>query len=345
MSLQKTQTHFELRNPIMTNTEQSSRLNHILLQKNLVYLLHRPVYAKKTIKKIEKTILAQNLTRDEIAWLKSIDVRRWSIDHERPYRTIEGALFHCPVTALVFSSLFHKLKQKYIKESNTLSFLTNYFKSDEFLHCIRDGQHIVDTLLLWLNKKVEALNLPKAFSKDRSIFLQLSSLELKLIKARRLELILSPPSTKPPAQIQADQRLFLPKSIMLFQGSLGLSEAFILLNQEAIKLSNQQGRSALLLAKINLQKLPIDLSHSCTIMIQKNLPNSELSLLEQSSSKAQNCSIESLPDHLAQVLKFVQAQPTYQELESLMFGYELNQDESLELVQEWLENNLISLKS
>ena len=112
MSLQKTQTHFGLRNPIMTNTEQNNRLNHILLQKNLVYLMHRPTDAKKIIKRIEKTTLAKNLTQDEITWLKNIDVRRWSIDHERPYRTIEGALFHCPVTALAFSSLFYKIRQK-----------------------------------------------------------------------------------------------------------------------------------------------------------------------------------------------------------------------------------------
>ena len=329
----------------MNNTEQVNSFKHKSIQRIMVYLLHRPKEAKKIIKNIEKSILAQNLGQSEIFWLKDIDPRRWSIDHERPYRTIEGALFHCPVSALAFSSLFHKIKHRYIKETNTLSFLVNYFKSKEFLHCIQDGQHIVDTLLLWLKWKIKTLNLPKQFSKEQTIFLLICSLELELIKARRIQLKVSPNYVKSPSHFKAESQLNLPNFIRLFPACLGLSEAFILLNQEAIKLSEQQGRSALLLARLNLQNLPINLSESCTILIQKNKAVNTRNSSGQGQKNEEDCSIESLPEHLAAVLRFVQSHPTYQELETFMFDYDLNQNEIKELVQEWIESDLISLKS
>ena len=309
----------------------------------MVYLLHRPMEAKKIAKTIEKSILAQSLSQNEISWIKNIDSRRWSIDSERPYRTIEGALFHCPVSALAFSSLFHKIKHKYAKETNPLSFLVNYFKSKEFLHCIQHGQHIVDTLLLWLKRRIKELNLPKQFSKDQKIFLLLCSLELELIQTRRTKPDTSLEQTILSSHFKAETQLNLPKSVRLFPAYIGLSEAFILLNQEAIKLSEQQGRSALLLAQFNLQNLPIDLRSPCTVLIQKNKTTDSKIHLSSKRKTEEDCSIETLPEHLAEVLKFVQSHPTYQELETFMFNYDLDQSEVMELVQEWTESGLILL--
>ncbi len=325
---------------LSTSTEHKDSFNHQLIQKILMYLIHRPIQAKKLIKDIKNSVLGQNLSTKELSWLQNIDERRWSIDHERPYRTIEGALFHCPVSALAFSSLFYKMKQNYTNTSDPLSFLVKFFQSDEFLYCIKEGQHIVDALLSWLSSNVIALSLPKELSKEQSIFLALSSLEMELIKARRKVAKIGLNIEQKRAMINPNQLLGLDQSVWLTEGYVGLSESFILLNQEAIKLSKAKGRSALLLSKIQLQDLPIELGSSCSIMIQKKI-NHIQSGKRFSQTEDQDCSIEALPEHLAEVLNFVRNTPTFFELEQFMLGYDLDQSDILELIQDWMKNDLI----
>lgn len=218
------------------HTEQDYSTSHIDLQKIISYLLHQPLKNKKINSRLGLKVLGRLLNEYELHWLNQIDPRRWEIDHERGYRTIEGALFHCPVSALCFSSYFYKFMQNDKKSSDPLSYLVKFFESDLFAQCIKEGQFIVNALLLWIKQQISCHNLPSEklaeVTSKQPLFL-LIDLELELIKTRRLQ------TQNPQAQTQqrptpitqidwldSSQKVSLPSTSVLHLACLGLAESF-----------------------------------------------------------------------------------------------------------------------
>ena len=307
---------------VTLSTEQNNSLRHTYLQKIITYLLFRPSLMTNMSKDNDFEILGIILNADEKKWMMEIDPRRWSIDQEISHRSIEGALFHCPVTGIALSSFFNSIKHIYKKHNNTLSFLLNFFQSVIFEECIRDDKYIVDSLIEWIFNELASLTLPSKYSIHKNNLIEIMRVEQAVIFGKRTLYTVSKTNTV----LDKDHVLCLSSLHSIVTSYEGVAEAYLALHQKAISITQNGDRTPLLLGTIDLSILPINYHQTQSILIE----NQETGV-----------SIEPLSKSLAEVLLLAQFEITYESLLKHLVQSDINTNEAKELILTWMKEGLI----
>jgi hypothetical protein len=307
---------------VTSSTEQNNSLRHTYLQKLITYLLFRPSLIINLSKDDHFECLGITLNANEKKWILEIDSRRWSIDQERRHRSIEGALFHCPVTGIALSSFLNSIKHIYKNHSNTLSFLLSFFQSVIFEECIRDGKYIVDSLIEWIFNELASLNLPSKYSIHKKNLTEIIKVEQAVIVGKR----------KPYTVIKSDtvldkNHIFRLSDLHSIVTSYeGVVEAYLALHQKALSITQTGDRTPLLLGNIDLSILPINYHQTQSILIE---------------NQESGISVESLSKSLAEVLLLAQSEITLEALLNHLIQSDVDPTQAEELISTWMEDGLI----
>ena len=298
---------------------------HIYLQKVVTFLLFNPKLVHQVLKNRHMKILGEILTEEEQKWILDIDPRRWSIDLERPHRSLEGALFHCPVTGLALSSFLYEVRHTNKKYSNPLLYLLKFYQSSHFSDCIQNDHYLVDSLIAWIFNDLTLKKFPKTQRKSLTILKSIIRVEQEVIKIKR-RVINNNIST----ELSEHSILKLGEKYCLLPSQHGVAEVYLALNQKAISITQTRQRADLLLGRIKLTSLPIDIKQTQLILIEK---------------QGVNVSVESLSDGLAEVLKLAQNGISFTQLIDYLCTEEMTEDEARELINSWKKDGLILSKS
>ena len=311
---------------VTSTTEQNDSLRHAYLQKLITYLLFRPSLIVNLSKNDNFEFLGITLNPDEKKWILEIDPRRWSIDQERRHRSIEGALFHCPVTGIALSSFLHSIRHIYKKHNNTLSFLLNFFQSVTFEECIRDEKYIVDSLIEWIFNELASLHLPSKYSIHKKTLIEIMKIEQAVIFGKRK------PYTVIKTNIVLDKNhiIYLSHLHSIVTSYEGVAEVYLALHQKAISITQTGDRTALLLGNIDLSILPINYHQTQSILIE---------------NQENGVSVESLSKSLAEVLLLVRSEITFESLLKHLLQSDVGPTEAQELISTWMEEGLILSRS
>lgn len=315
-------------------TEHNSMHRHSFLQKTITYLHFDKEAADYLSEWGNLEIFDISLTHEEINWLSSIDLRRWSLDRERAHRSLEGALTRCPVTLLTLQMLFSEINRIHNKSLKTVSFLLKYYQSSHFRDCIFHNKHLVTSLIQWVLNQLSESETFSNIGLSREQAESLIALDLIAHETSHLPPLLTSDPSGPATiglgsatlKLPLQGRLGLPTSHRLFSCRVGTLDSYQKLSKEAMTLSQNQG----ILGLLNQQnEFPLS---------SKPSDSSEDILLQSTSA---GVTLEALSESLAEVMRLAENHITTRRLIEHLKTMGLDDEESRELISEWISSSLI----
>jgi len=297
----------------------------------IVRLLHDPTLLAQLYELPEETRLRLKLTPEEFNWFIGIDRRRWEVDSELPHRSLEGALSHCPVTALLVSSLCHHAQSVVPPTERRLKSgveeLLVFYQQPAFHQCIEQGDYLAESLMRWVKDSLTKRALSPKLDLVRKITCTLIDMEVALAEQRRTHYP-SVYASKHYSEIMPHPQdlLDLPPHCHLYPTQEGVTEVYLALYEEALKIARTHGRAQLLKGQLDLSVFPIQLDHSITALIERT---------------PTGVSIEPLSSGLATVLKQVQSRSSVAELTQVLLDAEVSPDDVNTMIMGWVKEGLI----
>lgn len=118
---------------------------HLALQRVIVRMLWDPEFAERVRSQADVALAGEELTGEEIAWLKKPDPRAWRTDPQRRARTLHGLLEEFPASGLVAA-----------RHPRGVFFLDRFFSSTTFHACVRDGASLALAFGTYMAREVAA---------------------------------------------------------------------------------------------------------------------------------------------------------------------------------------------
>lgn len=157
---------------------------HHVLQRLIVRLLHDPTQLRRLYAEPEWARERFKISEEEYRWLTQIDARRWEIDPERPHRSLEGALAHCPVTALIFSSWCEHARRAGDHWKSGVEELIAFYQSEAFHLCIERQERLAESLMAWLLSALERRSASASLMSAHGFTLAMIELEISITRLR-----------------------------------------------------------------------------------------------------------------------------------------------------------------
>ena len=309
---------------------------HHKLQNVIIRLLHDPSLIARLYQDSEEMGEELGLTAEELSWFIEIDRRRWEVDPELPHRSLEGALSHCPVTALVVSSLCYGTQS----HRDTLSFksgieeLLRFYQTPAFHRCIDQGEYLAESLMSWMRQEIAQRPLPPQLDRARQITCALVDLELQVAITRRMrphrhmDEVVSQSDVAHQPTSKVSSTLSLPSTSQLYATIEGATEVYLALYEEALNITKTHGCAQLLRGQLNLESFPIKLDSPVTALIEY---------------RSSGVSIESLSGGLVTVLKLAQAGGSVSSLMDFLIEADVEPDDAAAMIQDWRREGLIQI--
>lgn len=306
-----------------------SRHHH--LQNIVIRLLHDQTLLSELYQNPIKTRDHLGISDEELSWLVQIDQRRWQVDTARPHRSLEGALAHCSVTALVFSSWCALARQVNGTWDHGIEELIKYYQSEAFHDCIEQHERLAESLMAWLLHELTTRIIPKELTSIHWLVCELIQLELNVTRLRHEAKMTQPSSLLNVDDPQLNQErlmLSLPNSSRLYPTYEGVVELYLALYHEASERGSLD-RTALLHGDLDLKAFThVDHQLETTALLQRN---------------HQGVSVEALSGGLMQVLQLAESRKPLSELWAFLTTSGFDPQEAQEQIYEWVQDGLLNL--